>query len=159
MLATAAAMDMAKAQWPNARLDTLENFAEPSLKRSKVDVLISIDDILKVPNAAVPSVYEKWSRLLRSGGQLHLFVNSLEWAAEQILAEDPSPLLFDHLYGSQTNNDEYFVSGHTMRRLRADLDRAGYHVIRARAGEYEAVVDEQTVIVGEKHYIVAVWPG
>jgi hypothetical protein len=117
--------------------------------RGRFDAMISIDDLVHVQNAGVIPVLKEWREALNDDGYLHLFVPSLEWAAEQLLEEEPSPMILAHIYGFQDKPDAYRVSGFTMRRLRRDLDVAGYSVENATVGTNALVMDNNVEEVGQ----------
>lgn len=82
----------------------------------------------------------------------------MEWAAREILSEDPSPLTLIQLYGTQQNEDNFWLSGHTLRRLRIDMEEAGFTVEAAKVGYYVMSVngkDERA----EEHYVLGRKPG
>lgn len=102
----------------------------------------------------------KLYKVMKPEGVLTLFVPSLEWAAEQILAENPSPITMVHLFGYQKDKHEFYRSGYTMRALRRDLDKNGFAVSHAKVGFYElelAGADGKPVPVeAAQHVLIAV---
>lgn len=90
---------------------------------------------------------------LRAGGELHIFSPSLEWAAEQILSEKPSPLLMRHLFGNQGNSEEFHISGMTLHTLRELLASMGVAVQFSRDGEY-ALAHDGEEYVARHHYVM-----
>lgn len=82
-----------------------------------------------------------------------MFVPSLEWVAREILAEEPSVLMLIHIYGAQRDEDTFWLSGYTMRRLRVDMDDVGFTVETAKVGYYSMVIGDQDVSA-EQHYVV-----
>lgn len=104
-------------------------------------------------NAAVHTTLKNWYHVLKPGGELHLFVPSLEWVAREIMAEDPSVLMLIHIFGPQSDEEGFWLSGFTMRRLRVDMDDVGFEVITAKVGYYSMIIGEQEV-QAEQHYVV-----
>lgn len=103
------------------------------------------------------TVLKVWRKLLVPGGMVHILVPSLEWAARQILSENPSPAVYPHLFAGQMNQWDLHYTGYTMRKLRYDLHAAGFHVVRARTGRYQIKVADKEYLA-EQHYAAGVNP-
>ena len=125
---------VARQFWEDAQIDKTE--IKPGKKRADYDAVVSYHALPSVSIHENLSAVNAWVECLKDGGELHLFTPSLEWAAEQILSESPSPALPLHLYGHQRRQGEFYVSGYTMRDLRYLCDKAGLAVKHARAGTY-----------------------
>lgn len=125
---------VARQFWEDAQIDKTE--LRPGKKRTDYDAVVSYHALPSVSIRENQSAVNAWVECLKQGGELHLFTPSLEWAAEQILAEEPSPALPLHLYGLQRRQGEFYISGYTMRDLRYLCDKAGLAVKHARAGTY-----------------------
>lgn len=69
--------------------------------------------------------------LLKPGGELHIYVPALEWAAMEILKPKASNVLMSHLYGSQSSPWQYHRSGYTLPMLRQLMALVGLTVIQA----------------------------
>lgn len=121
--------------WPGAVIDTTP--LKPNKKQAAhlYDAILAYHVLPRLSYLDATRAVREWVACLRPGGELQLYVPSLEWAAEQILAEKPSPALAFHLYGNHTAR-EFFISGYTMRELRALCERVGIAVTHASAGEY-----------------------
>ena len=91
--------------------------------------------------------------VLKPGGELHLFVPSLEWVAREILAEDPSVLMLIHIFGPQNDEMGFWLSGFTMRRLRVDMEDVGFAVATAKVAYYSMMIGGKDV-QAEQHYVV-----
>lgn len=107
----------------------------------------------RVSNAAVHNTLKNWRHVLKPGGELHLFVPSLEWVAREILNEDPSVLTLVHIFGPQNDENTFWLSGYTMRRLRVDMEDVGFAVVTAKVGYYSMVIGGKDV-EAEQHYVV-----
>jgi len=107
----------------------------------------------RVSNAAVHNTLKNWRHVLKPGGELHLFVPSLEWVAREILDEDPSVLTLVHIFGPQNDENTFWLSGYTMRRLRVDMEDVGFAVVTAKVGYYSMVIGGKDV-EAEQHYVV-----
>lgn len=101
-------------------------------------------------------VVEGWVRCLKEGGEIHILVPSLEWAAREILSEKPSPAVYGQLYAGQTTPWDLHLTGFTMRKLRQVLEKAGISVNVARTGVYHIKVGEMGDFPAEQHYIAGV---
>ena len=86
---------------------------------------------------ALPAV-QHWMDYLLPGGQLHILVPDLEWAAEHIVLSDEPPTAqhLMHIYGLQTSEWEYHRSGYTAQVLRSLLQRAGLKIERLESMPY-----------------------
>lgn len=85
-------------------------------------------------------VLQGWIDCLKPGGELHVVVPAAEWAAREILSENPSPAVVGHLYAGQTTPWDVHLNLFTMRKLRALFEFMGLSVTRARTGEYVILV-------------------
>lgn len=105
-------------------------------------------------------VLEEWKKLLKVGGELHIVVPSAEWAARQILSENPSWATMPHLFGSHTNEWQVHKSTYTMVLLRKAFDNLGLGVQRARTGAYQITITGGDgvgrVLKAEQHYVMGV---
>src|SRR5689334_22428514 len=52
-----------------------------------------------------------WIRCLKDGSELHVLVPSLEWAAREVLSENPSPATYPQLYAGQVNQWDVHLAG------------------------------------------------
>jgi hypothetical protein len=131
------AKELALQLWPEAIVDT------KAAKNFRYDQVISVNELQKNP-------YRKTANILKdlfgmTNGELHVFVPSLEWAAEQILSPTPSPVTLLQLFGEDGINK----CGFSVNDLRAKFDEAGIPVSQARIGE-------QVMVAGEENYITQV---
>lgn len=163
----------AKGYWPDANVLTLD--ADPDTHPDVLGDLFhvpepdaSFDRILAshvlehVEYKRVNEALTELARLLAPGGELHVFVPSLEWAARQILSESPSPATIMHLYGLQSTPWQYHKAGFTLMALRQVVSSVGLNVAVARRAIYKVVgKDAQGKPVEfecEQHYVVGVKP-
>jgi len=143
--------------WPGSILKTATSLQFPEGWAKKYDKVFAYQALQRVSNAAVNTTLKNWFNVLKPGGELHLFVPSLEWVAREILAEDPSVLMLVHIFGPQRDEETFWLSGYTMRRLRVDMEDAGFHVTTAKVGYYSMVVGGKD-ISAEQHYVVGARP-
>ncbi|HEY6022120.1 MAG TPA: hypothetical protein VIY48_20300 [Candidatus Paceibacterota bacterium] len=97
-----------------------------------------------------------WIRCLKEGGELHILVPSLEWAAREVLSERPSPAVYAQLYAGQVNQWDVHLTGFTMRKLRALFEQSGISVHTARTGVYHLRVGNLGEFEALQHYIAGV---
>lgn len=97
-----------------------------------------------------------WVRCLKDGGELHLLVPSLEWAAREVLSENPSPAVYAQLYAGQVNQWDVHLTGFTMRKLRQLMDKMGLACHTARTGVYHIRVGTMGEFEAMQHYVAGV---
>lgn len=94
-----------------------------------------------------------WIKCLKPGGEIHILVPSLEWAARQVLSENPSPAIYAQLYAGQVNQWDRHDTGFTMRKLRQLFQVEGVNVHTAKTGIYHIRVGNLGEFEAEQHYI------
>lgn len=153
--------------WPDAEIVTLD--IDPELKPDIVaDAAHMPEELTGQFDAILAShvlehfsywntgqVLAGWIECLKDGGELHVVVPSLEWAAREVLSEKPSQALLPHLFAGQVNQWDLHWAAFTLRKLRADMERAGLNVKRAKTGPYHITV-AGTVWEAEQHYVMGV---
>lgn len=115
--------------------------AVKKLPNKKFDVLVSYMALPLLPFRKIHGTIRNYFDCLNDGGELILFLPSLEWAAEQILADTFNPAVSAHLYGDQNDSSRFYGSGYTMRDARVFLERAGFATTHASRGEYVVRID------------------
>ena len=119
----------------------------------KFDLVFASHVLEHFPWYETHNVLVEWRKALRVGGELHVLVPSLEWAAEQILSGHPSKAINGHLYaGSQTQWDVH-KAGFTLPILRAHFEHARLAVAMAESGPYPIAIMGE-VMRAEQHYII-----
>ena len=93
-----------------------------------------------------------WIKCLKPDGELHIVVPSAEWAAREVLSDNPSPALHGHMLAGQVNQWDVHLNIFTMRKLRALFNRVGLTVFRARTGEYTISISG-VIHKAEQHYV------
>jgi len=140
--------------FPGETVKVLNNPADPPKGYSgKYDHAVFLNELCRMSIHVTDKVLKAWAATLKPDGRMHIFVPSLEWCADQILSDSPSQGTLVEIYGRQTNSDEFFASGFTMRKLRAEIERAGLIAVQARTGEQEVTVGE-TDYICESHYVM-----
>jgi len=119
----------------------------------KFDLVFASHVLEHFPWYETHNVLVEWRKALRVGGELHVLVPSLEWAAEQILSGHPSKAINGHLYaGSQTQWDVH-KAGFTLPILRAHFEHARLAVALAESGPYPIAISGE-IMRAEQHYII-----
>lgn len=157
--------------WPGAEVLTLDAdagthpdvvgdlFSVPEPDNSFDRILLS--HVLEhVEYKRVHEALVELARLLAVGGELHIFVPSLEWAARQILSDQMSPATIMHIYGLQSTPWQYHKAGFTLLALRGVVGGAGLNVAIARRSIYHITgtnaQGEPVDFEAEQHYVVGV---
>ncbi len=127
----------------------------PDVADNTYDHILSAHTLQRFSYVDVPAIVREWVRILKPGGSFILIVPSLEWCAEQILSESPSPATLPILFGTHIDIEKANYCGFTMRALRKLLEDVGLRVNHARTGlfEYgkEQVVEvDQHLVIGKK---------
>ena len=103
------------------------------------------------------SVLAHWAELLVPGGEIHVIVPSLEWAARGILSEKMPMSVMPHLFAGQVTEYDVHKTGYTMLLLRAYFAEAGLQVTFAQTLPYAIGVLGQ-VMTAEQHYVIGTKP-
>ena len=144
------AATLAQDLWPDAVVDTRAG-------KGRYGAVLAMNLLQTHSYRHAVKVLKEWFAMVDTPGELHVFVPSLEWAAEQILASNPSPATLLHLFGEQMDKSTINLCGFTMRDLRGQFEKAGIpvkfattgqRVITSGSGEY---VTEALYLCGWKH--------
>jgi SAM-dependent methyltransferase len=127
----------------------------PDSLHGQFDVVFASHVLEHFPAHETLEVLKEWVKALRPMGQLHVIVPSLEWAAEEILSEQPSPALIGHLYSDSTTPWNVHRTGFTLPMLRHYVRAAGLSVIMAGSGLYP-IQHAGQVYRAEQHYVIGV---
>lgn len=102
-------------------------------------------------------ILKGWIDCLKVGGELHILVPSLEWAAREVLSERPSPAVYAQLFAGQVNQWDVHLTGFTMRKLRHLMESVGLKVHTARTGIYHVrVAGWENEFEALQHYVAGV---
>lgn len=101
-------------------------------------------------------VLSGWVKCLKDGGELHILVPSLEWAAREVLSDNPSPAVYAQLYAGQVNQWDVHLTGFTMRKLRQLFEKVGVNCNTARTGVYHLRVGSLGEFEAHQHYVAGV---
>ena len=151
--------------WPDAAVehmnidkdfepDHLCDAANPPEKlNEQFDAVFASHILEHVPYFQAGPVIGKWKNLLKTGGELHVIVPSLEWAARQALSPKPSPAMLPHLFAGLTTPYDVHNVMFTMPFLRQLFQLNGFHVKRARTGPYVIMVND-VEYEADQHYVM-----
>jgi hypothetical protein len=143
----------AKEIWKDAEI-TPWDFSIPTADNmlNCYDIVFANNVLQRFSYMAALNVLKGWEECLADGGELHVIVPSLEWACREVLHERPSPACMISLFGGQGGDGSVHMSGFTMRLLRADFEKIGLGVFRARTGPVTMGVNGVEMTI-EQHYI------
>lgn len=128
----------------------------PATLYNKLDGLLASHVLEHFSYWNTEKVLEGWVKCLKDGGELHLLVPSLEWAAREVLSENPSPAVYAQLYAGQVNQWDVHYTGFTMRKLRQLMDKVGINCHTAKTGVYHIRVGSLGEFEAHQHYIAGV---
>jgi len=98
------------------------------LADGSVDVAFASHVLEHIAWPRAVTVLKEWVRVLVPGGQLHIVVPDMEWAAERIIGWDRSMLLQSIMFGSQGNEFQVHKTGYTLGLLQDLMGQAGLRV-------------------------------
>ena len=125
----------------------------PTELYGKFDLVFASHVLEHFPWYETHNILKEWRKALRVGGELHVLVPSLEWAAEQILSGHPSKAINGHLYAGSMTEWDVHKAGFTLPILRAHFEHARFAVAMAQSGPYPIrIVGE--IMQAEQHYII-----
>ncbi len=143
----------ASSLFPESTVDSTS--MKPKGGQNGYDALVSYLALPRVHSSRAVKTIGWWKDALKPGGNLHIFVPSLEWAAAQVLSETPSLALQMHLYGGDVPNN--YLSAYSMIDLRILCEMNGLAVTYARVGQYE-IQNGENVYQCDTNYVMAVKP-
>lgn len=83
--------------------------------------------------SAALTVLGRAAELVLPGGELHVVVPSVDWAARELIKPHPSPAAEFVLWGKQYLGDDLYHSGWTISNLRTYVTKVGCIVREAKA--------------------------
>lgn len=149
--------------WPGEPIETMDADKQyqptyvhdartiPEELKGKYDAVFASHILEHIPYVQTVDALKEWASAVKPGGEVHVIVPSLEWVAEQILAEKPSIAMLPHLYAGQVTPWDIHLAGFTLRHLRVCMEAAGIAVERAKTGPYPITV-VGNVYEAEQHY-------
>jgi predicted SAM-dependent methyltransferase len=135
----------------------VDAFHLPEELEGQIDGILASHVLEHFPYWQTTNVLRSWAKALKPGGEIHIVVPSLEWAAKEILADQPSKAVLPHLYAGQTSPWDVHLTGFTIRMLRNLLELAGFKVTRARSNSYRIKIGDE-IMEAEQHYCLGVKP-
>lgn len=144
-------LDIDKNQNPDIIADAA---SMPQVLKGKLDGLLASHVLEHFSYWATESVLQGWVDCLKVGGEIHILVPSLEWAAREVLSERPSPAVYAQLFAGQVNQWDVHLTGFTMRKLRFLMEKCGIAVDTARTGIYHIrVAGHENEYEALQHYV------
>jgi len=126
----------------------------------KFEVILASHLLEHLTRAEVVPTLTHWAGYLRTGGELHVLVPDLAWAAERVVRGEMVVEVQAHIYGSQANEWQFHKVGFTVALLRDAVRRAGLVVRTARLGPFEIVNTREDgsreSVVARQIYVVGV---
>ncbi len=119
--------------------------------RGKYDAIVSYHHLQRVSHRDTEDTLKEMQYRLKEGGELHLFVPSLEWVAREILKPNPHPMWKIHLFGNQYSDKQTHLNGFTMMELRNVIDDC-FNVTHATLGEYTTELNGENY-AAEQYYL------
>jgi 2-polyprenyl-3-methyl-5-hydroxy-6-metoxy-1,4-benzoquinol methylase len=120
------------------------------------DVVYCSHALQFVPRQKVPLTIEALKAKVKSGGELWFITPSLEWAASQVVRNEPNPLIQTTIYG---NGEEVYRSGFTLLWLRALLENIGLIVRKATQQMWMVKQGEDTLTIPENVVVAMRYDG
>lgn len=160
----------ARKYFPNAKITRLDADDElkpdvvhditkpfPTELQGSFDVVYASHVLEHIARLDILPTIDNMASGLRNMGELWVMVPSLEWAASEVLKDQPSPVVQAVIFGSQNNEFQYHKTGYTLYALRGLLQRAGLIIRQAYQGvffiEMESAVyaARQNIVVGMRY--------
>lgn len=160
-------LDVAEEMMPDYLVDCLWDWElcpaghSPLLAEAEFDLVIATHALQCVPRVKVVETLKYWSEFIVPGGELHVIVPDLGWAADEISAErSVEKMTLGVVYGTQQAEWAFHRCGFTVDLLRAAVYAAGLQARAARLGPYKitSVGSDGRVreLVARQIYVVAV---
>ena len=162
--------DTSRRMWPDAEIVRVDNDPDvlPDVLADvcglpgdlgQFDAILAAHILEHLPRTAAIPALKHWLEFLKPGGELHLMVPDLVWAAEELVRQRASVHVLMHIYGAQSDAHQEHHFGYTMILLRDAIDRAGYIVKSAQTARYGIRYPAGTdPVVARMLYVVAVKP-
>jgi len=127
------------------------------------DVVFTSHVLQWVPRTEIIQTLKHWVTFLKPGGEMHVIVPDLSWAADEIAANrSVDKLVLGVIFGTQHNTWAFHRTGFTTDLLRTALFAAGLETRACRLGPYKitSVGGDGQVreLVARQIYAVAVKP-
>lgn len=155
-------VDVAEEAGPDVLVDSLWEL--PGDVLGEFDVVVASHALQHVPRVRVIETLRCWARLVKPGGELHVIVPDLGWAADEIAKERTvDKMTLGVIFGTQHADWAYHRSGFTVDLLRTAMYAVGLEARASRLGPYritsEAVDGTVRELIARQVYVVAVRPG
>jgi predicted SAM-dependent methyltransferase len=130
----------------------------PAELAGRFDIVYCSHVLEHIERKEVVNVVSSLASAVAPGGELWLLVPSLEWALDQTVKGNPSPVLQALIFGSQENEWQYHKSGFTLSGLRYLVRAVGLVDRRAYQSRFLITVsnpEEQLAYPALQNIVVA----
>lgn len=136
---------------PRTNPDYVLDIREPMPKDLKgaFDAVFASHVLEHVERGKVNAAVENFKYLLRVGGQLWVFVPSLEWACREVLEGRDTIAVHGVLYGGQKDQWDIHLTGYTKPALRALIQSHGFKIDRSEQTIFTSIVNGESQIVSQ----------
>ena len=144
---------------PEVNPDTVHDLTKklPEYLHLNFDIVYASHVMEHLPRGEVIQAFLNLREALRVGGEMWIVVPAMEWAARELLKDNPSPVVQPFIYGSQDNEYQYHKTGYTLVMLRSLFSKLG--LITRKAYQTDFYIDwgdkrftaKQNIIIGLKH--------
>lgn len=141
---------------PKAAPDLLADIREPLNNSMTFDVVYMSHILEHVERHKLQTVMENCQLLLRPGGELWIFVPSLEWACREVLKGNETIVIQGSLYGGQKDEWDTHKVAFTVKALTSLVSQFGFKIRKAGMSAYLSIVNGkeytcyQNLVVGVK---------
>ena len=123
------------------------------LPDNSVEAIWSEHALEHVAMAKVPETLKEWHRLLKPGGRAIIQVPNFDYVAKYWLTGPDRGWAEQMVFGQQWNEGEFHKSAFTAAILRADLEAAGFEVLRV---EMRWTHNQETLQAVARHRLTGV---
>lgn len=141
----------------------VENLWEIPEELGEFDVVVASHALQCVPRVRVIETLRCWAGLVKPGGEMHVIVPDLGWAADEIAKERTvDKMTLGVIFGTQHAEWAYHRSGFTADLLRTAMYAVGLEARASRLGPYRIVSEQadgtRRELIARQIYVVAVRP-
>lgn len=122
--------------------------------KGKYDIIASVMSLQCIRPRDVPVTIEKMAALLKLKGELYVVTPSFEWAAEQVMAQAPHPLIHMMMCGTEKIPNRCVFTLAWVRQL---IQQANLVVRYATQEAYQVAIDDmkqtlvRNIVIGWKY--------
>jgi predicted SAM-dependent methyltransferase len=122
---------------PDSGADILADVRTLPGDLGEFDIVFAAHVLEHLPRLHILDTIRHWASYLKPGGEMHVFVPDLMWAAKQMaVTEELSLMLLQHIFGSGEDELHVHRMGFSVKILRDLLRLGGLHVQEAKVVTY-----------------------